>query len=85
MSMFHGKGIYTYPKSSQSLTYRGEFVNQQKVGDGEMRYRDGSKYLGRWNDNLFDGPGTFTYADGTKWTGTWVKNMRHGQGIETNA
>lgn len=44
-----------------------------KHGQGIFKYRDDSKYVGAWINDLKDGKGAFTWADGNKFNGMWEK------------
>ena len=45
--------------------YRGKVENGKPQGLGVLRYVDGSKYVGEWNDGEENGQGTYTRTDGT--------------------
>ena len=49
-------------------------------GSGEMKYADGSTYIGEWTDGFKDGKGKHTHADGEYFNGTWQKDKKvHGK------
>ena len=43
--------------------YQGEFVNDNKEGEGEMIWPDGSRYIGQWKDGKQHGIGTIIDQD----------------------
>jgi hypothetical protein len=47
--------------------YEAEFKNNLPVG--EVKFSDGEKYIGGWNDKGPHGKGTYTFPDGKKTTG----------------
>lgn len=42
-------------------------------GNGVMKYADGSRYEGEWENNVFNGTGLYTDPDQIKWEGIFVK------------
>ena len=42
--------------------YVGEFKGLNRHGQGVCEFADGSKYVGSWEDDMFEGHGTITYA-----------------------
>ena len=68
-------------------TYRGEFVNGKKHGQGQFQYANGDVYVGEWRENLYHGFGVLTSADyrdagrllkGRCYRGEWVLGKREG-------
>jgi hypothetical protein len=49
----------------------GEFAKGYEHGSGEMTYKDGSVYQGKYRYGRRDGPGIFITADGTKSKGVF--------------
>jgi 1-phosphatidylinositol-4-phosphate 5-kinase len=45
------------------------------VGNGEMKWSDGSKYVGEFVNGKMDGHGIKTWANGDKFTGMWKNNL----------
>lgn len=39
--------------------YEGDFQDGERYGKGEYTFSDGRKYIGSWENDLFDGQGTF--------------------------
>lgn len=48
-----------YPDGS---SYRGDWQNNQRHGNGEMVYANGDRYVGQWADNVRQGNGSYIYA-----------------------
>jgi hypothetical protein len=62
--------------------YEAEFKNNLPVG--EVKFSDGSKYIGGWNDKGgYHGQGTYSYSDGAKYIGEYKNGERHGKGTFT--
>jgi hypothetical protein len=47
-----------------------------------LTYRDGSKYVGEFKDELPHGHGTATFASGDKYVGEFEDGLPHGQGVQ---
>ncbi len=45
--------------------YLGDWVLDDKTGQGTQWFGDGSLYKGDWVTNMRHGTGHYTYADGT--------------------
>jgi hypothetical protein len=65
-----------------SLTYDGLLTGGKFDGTGELRFADGSSYVGAFRDGRFDGEGTFTAA-GWTYTGKFSKGVVTGEGTLT--
>ena len=94
--MKHGQGTYTWNLKKSNITdedededesvthiqqtYTGEYVLNQRCGNGTMVYSDRSKYIGEWINNVRSGNGSYTYSNGDKYIGEWFNDMRHGTG-----
>ena len=57
----NGKGIQYY--SNGNIQYKGDFVNDEKDGNGHFNYEDGKYYIGQWSHNLRNGKGTLYYPN----------------------
>eukprot|EP00794_Sanderia_malayensis_P011013 gene11013-12177_t len=70
---------YTYPEGD---VYDG-FWNKEgkKHGLGVLNLTDGSKYVGKFLDGLFDGLGVLTFADGTTFQGEFSRGKYNGYGV----
>ena len=44
--------------------YKGEFINGEQHGEGEMKYANGEVYIGTWYMNVRQGKGKLTKKDG---------------------
>lgn len=60
--------------------FKGNKVNGEISGYGEMKYSNGSIYKGDFYDGLRHGQGTMNYADGDTYTGGWENGNRSGYG-----
>lgn len=52
-------------------------------GEGEMTYKDGSKYTGTFVWNVRHGQGVYEDAKGNTYEGAWYQNKKHGRGTQT--
>lgn len=73
----NGQGKFT--SSSTGTTYTGNFIDDNFDGDGVMRWTDGTKYVGKWQNNI-GMQGAMTYPDGRVASGT-VKNAKFTESI----
>ena len=60
--------------------YEAEFKNNLPVG--EVKFSNGDKYIGDWNNdkNLYHGKGTYIFKDGSKQVGTFKNGLLEGDG-----
>lgn len=65
-----GYGTYSFPSGN---TYKGNFVNMKRQGQGAFYYAGGSMFEGEWNENNMVS-GTFTYNTGAQYIGTYDAN-----------
>ncbi|MCQ2815718.1 MAG: hypothetical protein MJ252_00480, partial [archaeon] len=72
----HGRGKEIY---SDHSVFEGEFLNGEKV-NGKLSWPDGSYYVGKIKDNLFEGEGLFHWAEGREYKGTWKGGKMDGTG-----
>ncbi len=81
----HGHGIETYPENDPSgtVSYDGEWKEDERSGTGTMIWKDGNKYVGEWQDGYRSGKGTFYFSSGQKYVGDFLKSKFHGHGFET--
>jgi len=72
-------GIYF---NDNSISYKGNFLNGEKNGFGEIHYY-GIKYIGNFKDNKKNGKGKITYSgdSGFEYEGDWVNDVIHGYGV----
>ncbi|KAG8453172.1 hypothetical protein GDO86_004841 [Hymenochirus boettgeri] len=67
-----------YPDGSK---YEGDWVDDQRQGQGVYTYPNGDTYSGDWLSHQRHGQGMYTYADtGSKYIGTWVNGKQEGPG-----
>eukprot|EP00927_Polykrikos_kofoidii_P082414 TRINITY_DN8198_c0_g2_i1.p1 TRINITY_DN8198_c0_g2~~TRINITY_DN8198_c0_g2_i1.p1 ORF type:complete len:1030 (-),score=88.04 TRINITY_DN8198_c0_g2_i1:182-3271(-) len=89
-----GYGAYFYSHTSNSpfQEYRGQWVDDEKDGNGILYSRSGSVYVGEWRANRRQGLGMMYGPDSTsrggasipshRYEGEWVDDLQHGLGIE---
>merc|ERR1712223_691 len=81
-----GSGTLEYPGNDEFLRqfYEGDFVNKKAHGKGMMRWNQGDKYEGDWQEGLRHGQGTyFSKTNGFKYEGQYAKDKKHGKGKYT--
>ncbi|MBL7976984.1 MAG: hypothetical protein JNN12_01490 [Bacteroidetes Order II. Incertae sedis bacterium] len=78
----HGHGKASY-ENGWMLTYEGEFVAGQRVGQARVLYRNGDRYEGAYQDDLRGGYGTYYWKNGDTYTGYHKNNKFNGQGKRT--
>ena len=64
----------------QNGTYEGEWVNNQRNGQGTQLFKNGDRYEGAWSNNKFHGKGTLTEKNGDYYTGEFKHNKEDGLG-----
>ena len=47
-----------------------------------MKFEDGKKYEGTWNEDHMEGEGALFYTDGSKYVGQWHKDIKNGIGTK---
>lgn len=73
---FYGKGILTKTDGGNIKKIDANFVNNDD-GDGEIYYKDGSLYDGKFTNNEKNGSGTLI-VEGSKSVGNYVKGVKEG-------
>lgn len=53
-----------------------------RTGFGTCVYKNGSKYVGEWKDNMRHGQGKITQPNGAHYEGQWLNDKKHGIGKE---
>lgn len=82
----HGEGEFEYPGNDdlERQIYIGHFKQKKAHGRGLLRYREGDKYEGEWEDGLRHGQGEyFSKASGAKYEGEYQNDVKHGRGKYT--
>lgn len=62
--------------------YTGEWVGNQKDGEGQQVWPGGQKYVGQFCRGGVHGEGVYTQPDGLRYTGQWHSGKQHGHGTE---
>ena len=78
-------GIYTGKCRIQHSTLSGQRVHVL-VGQGQMKYRDGSLFEGEWKDGLWHGDGRLDSGpEDETYNGEWIQGKRSGLGRTTDS
>ena len=70
-----GIGKIQYNKEDGRI-YNGNWIQDNKQGQGTMAYPDGSKYMGQWIDDKRNGPGAISYKNKDEYHGEWDDDKR---------
>jgi hypothetical protein len=62
-------------------TYRGQYSNGVKCGQGEIIWEDGAYYIGQFDNDTMNGYGRMIYLDGESYEGDWIDGKRNGEGV----
>ena len=86
LGTFGRPGLQTWPSEGDAQdTYEGEWEDDQRCGEGVMKYANGDVYEGNWGPGgqfgVRCGQGRCTYANGDVYEGEWQNDMRCGIGI----
>tara|TARA_Y100001970_G_scaffold222520_1_gene273719 strand:- start:8320 stop:8820 length:501 start_codon:yes stop_codon:yes gene_type:complete len=73
--LFHGKGFF----KDSNFEYVGEFENGIFEGHGEIKYLDGTKYIGDFEKGE-ESYGTLLMSNGNKYEGEWKCRTWYGKG-----
>jgi hypothetical protein len=60
--------------------YNGDWLNDNKNGEGIMIYSNNDVYLGDWLNDKKNGIGIMYYANGDKYAGNWKDDKKNGNG-----
>ncbi len=74
----HGSGTLALYKSDNHLPYLfydGEWKYDQKNGQGEEEYANGSKHIGNFINGKIEGDGTFIFSNRDKCSGYWKNGL----------
>jgi hypothetical protein len=86
MEYSEGKSIYKIYEYIPDVreygggTYKGDWVNDKRVGKGIMTYVNKDRYEGDWNNDEKNGKGKMVYKNGDVYEGDWRKSKMKGQG-----
>ena len=61
----------------------GEYVANERHGQGVFHYPDGSTYQGAWEHNKRHGFGVYTFPNGDVYEGEWEEGLKQGHGSYT--
>jgi len=61
-------------------TYIGDYLHNEKHGNGMMFFVNGDKYEGEWKHDQIHGIGTYYYNNGSKYEGELREHTMHGKG-----
>ncbi len=75
-------GVMTWP---DGCTYKGQWKDGKRNGQGRMTYASGNVYEGEWQDDCRSGHGVFKWTEGHVYEGEWQNDNRHGRGRMTYA
>lgn len=71
-----------------AMTYEGDTTNMRNCNDvfcstgvGKFNYKDGSRFIGEFNNGQPEGRGTLFYASGDRYEGGWKQHSPHGRGV----
>lgn len=71
----HGYGIYTFPEGSNIVSYEGEYSFGERNGVGRLIMKDGSRFIGEFEEGKISGKGIWIKADGTVQAGFWENDV----------
>lgn len=63
------------------IIYIGQFKNNQRHGQGILKYPNGDVYDGTWKNNQMNGNGILTYSNGDYFSGEFLDGKINGRGI----
>lgn len=76
--MKDGFGTFKYVNLSE--IYEGEFKMDKKNGKGSYLYKDGTKYVGHFVNELKEGDAEVSYCDGSCFKGQFKNSKKNGKG-----
>ena len=85
-----GSGTYKVSQGTKenqgAADYTGEFVNNEREGEGTYKWTDGGdEYSGEYVKGKREGQGVYKFKNGDIYDGAWKAGMKHGEGIYTYA
>ena len=72
-----------YTGETKEMVENGK-VTRISHGVGKKTYRDGSSFIGVWNNGVAKGDGVFIHANGEKYEGGFINDMANGFGTYTH-
>ena len=74
-NMRNRKGEYVFPGGKDR--YLGEFLDNKRSGEGEMRYSDGTVFKGFWENDMPSKSEECeeTYPNGSKYVGRYMDGL----------
>jgi len=66
--------------TQETVSYKGEWADNQKCGIGQQRYPNVGNYYGYWKDGCRHGEGVMTYDTKDIYSGNWSEGKKHGKG-----
>ena len=67
--------------TGESGLYTGSLKDGLPCDEGSLQYNnDNKKYVGFWQNGLWDGAGTLLWENGDQYQGSFVKGKQHGEG-----
>jgi len=77
MNKRSGRGKFNFPGGKDH--YEGDFFDNERHGEGEMHYEDGTIYKGPWDrdrpNSDFRLTSVETYPNGDKYEGTFKEDL----------
>ena len=64
----------------QKGIYKGEWKNNKAQGNGEIIFKNGSRFIGEMHEDCWHGKGCFIYNDGKMYKGNFKNGKQHGYG-----
>jgi len=76
-------GFCIETNKDKKYIFKGEFVDDKKVGVGMVEYESGEKYVGDFKNNYKDGNGKINFENGDSYVGEWRSDFISGKGLYT--
>jgi hypothetical protein len=75
----NGYGVLVY--KNKERVYEGQWVNDNREGQGYERFKNRSCYIGEFKDNKLNGRGVYKWANGEVYDGEFSMGMKEGHGV----
>jgi hypothetical protein len=69
--------------SKDTVSYKGNYVNDKMEGKGAQIWTNGDNYDGEFRDDVRNGKGRMTFATGDSYDGSFLNGKMHGRGVYT--